>query len=267
MRLGLLFFSIALCLPAGQDQGDVRELIRDGNQALEKNQLHEAAALFQKAVDLNPSSVRGHEGLGTALARQIIAGAVRPSEDSDVVSRAEEHLRQAAELAPSAIKPLIELADMETALAEQAEDRRSRAERYRNAQEALQRAVGLDSNRPELYMKLAIVERDQFGPAVQKARARSAKTDGPIADVDLRRELSQQYGALLEDAISNVKTAAALDGHATRPLLLMARLLRERAAIRETQQDYSLDMHSADDWQRQFLAAGGHLDQGDSTFK
>jgi hypothetical protein len=37
-------------------------------------------------------------------------------------------------------------------------------------------------------------------------------------------------------------------------------LLRERALIRDTAEEYASDMHSADDWQRQFLTAGGHLD-------
>jgi hypothetical protein len=43
----------------------------------------------------------------------------------------------------------------------------------------------------------------------------------------------------------------------------MARLLRERALLRETTEDYAADMNSAEDWQRQFLIAGGHLDQRD----
>jgi tetratricopeptide (TPR) repeat protein len=265
MRLGISFF-IAACL-LGQEQSSVRELIQNGNQALEKNQLHEAAEAFQKALDVNPSSVKAHEGLGVALARQVMAGTRGPSEDSDMVDRAENHLRQAAELAPSAVKPLLVLADLETVLAEQAEDRKSRAERYGQAQDALKRAVGLESNRADLYLKLAIVERDQFGPALQKARAQSGKSGGPIADVDLRRELSQQYGVLLDDAINNTKTATDLDGHSTNALLLMSRLLRERAAIRDTPQDYSLDMHSAEDWRRQFLAAGGHLDQDEPNLK
>ncbi len=266
MRLGISFF-IAACLLAGQEQSSVRELIQNGNQALEKNQLHEAAEAFQKAVDLNPSSVKAHEGLGVALARQLMAGTRGPSEDSDMVDRAESHLRQAAELAPSAVKPLLVLADMETVLAEQAEDRKIRAERYGQAQDSLKRAVGIESNRADLYLKLATVERDQFSPALQKARAQSGKTAGPIADVDLRRELSGQYGALLDDAINNAKTATDLDGHSTKAFLLMSRLLRERAAIRDTPQDYSLDMHSAEDWRRQFLAAGGHLDQGEQDVK
>ncbi len=52
--------------------------------------------------------------------------------------------------------------------------------------------------------------------------------------------------------------------HSPKPLLLMSRLLRERALLRDTPEQYAADMHSADDWQRQFLTAGGHLDGADT---
>ncbi|MGH9618370.1 MAG: hypothetical protein ACRD45_01495, partial [Bryobacteraceae bacterium] len=45
-----------------------------------------------------------------------------------------------------------------------------------------------------------------------------------------------------------------------RPLLLLSRLFAERALIRDTQDEYSADMHTATDWRRQFMAVGGHVD-------
>jgi tetratricopeptide (TPR) repeat protein len=261
---------LAALLAQGQDQsgsGNVRDLIQQGNEALEKNQLHTAAEAFQRAVDINPSSAKAHEGLGVTLSREIIARNTRPSEDSDVVDRAESHLRRATELSPSASKPWIQFAELEGALADGATSRAEKSDRYRAAQDLLKRAVSLEPGKADLYLQLARLERDEFGPAIQKAKGQFSKTNGPIPDVDLRRELQQQYGSVIDDAISNARSASEMDGHSARPLLLVARLLRERALIRDTQQDYSLDMHSADDWQRQFLAAGGHLDQGEASYK
>ena len=268
-RMVLLFCCMAL-VAGGQDQGgstDFRDLIRQGNEALEQNQLHSAAQAFQKAVDVNPSSARAHEGLGIALSKEIIAGITSPSEDSDAVDRAEVHLRRATELSPSPARPLVQFAELEAALAERSTNRAERSDRYATAQDLLKRAVALEPGRADLYLQLASLERDQFSPALQKARAQSNKTNGPISDVDYRRELKQQYGSLIDDAISNVRSASEMDSHLTKSFLLMARLLRERALIRETQQDYSVDMHSADDWLRQFLAAGGHLDQSELNSK
>ena len=252
----------------GQNQSgstDIHELlIREGNAALAQNRLHDATEAFQKAVDINPSSAKGHEGLGVALSREIMAGNVRPSADFDVVDRAESHLRQASDLSPSAPTPLLQLSELEAALAERATDYAERSDRYSNAQNLLKRAVSLEPSKADLYLKLANLERDQFGPAIQQAKVRFSKNNGPIPDSDLRHVLQQQYGSLIDDAISNAQAASQMNGHFARPLLLIARLLRERALIRDTPQEYSADMHSADDWQGQFLAVGDHLDQGEA---
>jgi hypothetical protein len=105
------------------------------------------------------------------------------------------------------------------------------------------------------------LERDEFGPVFQQAKVRFTKTAGPIPDVDLRHSLQQQYGALIIDAINNAQRASEMNGSAQRPMLLLSRLFRERALIRDTQEQYASDMHLADDWERQFLAVGGHLDK------
>jgi len=252
----------------GQNQSgstDIHELlIREGNAALAQNRIHDAAEAFQKAVDINPSSAKGHEGLGVALSREIMAGNDRPSADFDVVDRAESHLRQASDLSPSATTPLLQLSELEAALAERATDYAERSDRYGNAQNLLKRAVSLEPSKADLYLKLANLERDQFGPAIQQAKARFSKNNGPLPDSNIRHALQQQYGSLIDDAISNAQAASQMNGHFARPLLLTARLLRERALIRDTPQEYSTDMHSADDWQGQFMAVGGHLDQGEA---
>lgn len=129
-------FFLLVSVAAGHawDEPDsAREFINVGQEALEKNQLHTAAEAFQKAVDINPSSAKAHEGLGIALAREIIAGNTRPSEDSDFTDRAESHLEQAAQLEPSSARSLIQLAELETTLAEQANDRNERLNRYSKA--------------------------------------------------------------------------------------------------------------------------------------
>ena len=245
----------------GNDSHDFRVYVRQGNAALADNKLREAARAFQRALDLNPSSAKAHEGLGVTLFREINAGNVRPSADTDVADRAELHLKQAAELSPSSPAPLTQLAELEALLAERSPDSQQRTERYQKAQDALKQVISLNPSKPETYLQLANLERDEFGPAIQQAKARFAKTAGPISDANVRAALQRQYGALVDDAIRNAQQASNMNASAQRPLLLLARLFRERAVIRDTPDQYSADMHKAADWQRQFLAVGGHLEQ------
>ncbi len=205
-------------------------LIGEGNEALSQNKLHEAAEAFQKAIDINPSSVRAHEGLGVALSRAIVAGNVRPSAGSDVIERAESNLNQAIDLSPSSPKPLAELSDLEAFLASAAVDPDEKSDRYKQAQDLLKRVVALDPGKADVYLQLANLERDQFGPAIQQASARFSSNKGPLPDADLRHKLQQQYASLIDDALANAQKASELNGNSPRPLLLTSRLFRERAS-------------------------------------
>src|SRR5690348_10315963 len=239
---------------------DARALMEQGNAALAHNRLREAAAAFQKAVDLDPSSAKAHEQLGATLAKDIFSGNVRPSADSDVVERAENHLRRAIELDPYTSAPMLALSQLEAALAERSAGADQRAERYQSAQDLLKKALALAPAKAGMYFQLASLQRDEFGPVLQHAKARFSGKPGPLPDSDLRHSLQQQYGALMDEAIQNAQKASEMAAHSPKPLLLMSRLLRERALLRDTLEQYAADMHSADDFQQQFLTAGGHLE-------
>lgn len=104
------FFLVTSMCAYGEatSDADIETFRKQGTLALAQNRLRDAAVAFQRAVDLNPSSAEAHEGLGVALSREIIAGNVRPYTESDVAERAENHLKQANELQPSAPNPLLE---------------------------------------------------------------------------------------------------------------------------------------------------------------
>jgi tetratricopeptide (TPR) repeat protein len=257
-----LLFLAALCAYAQtrSESTDINVLIREGNALLAQNRLREAARAFQKAVDLNPSSAKAHEGLGISLSRELMAGGVRPSNDLDSAKRAESHLRQASDLSPSAPTPLIELSALEAALAERAMDANERSDQYRKAQDLLKRVADLDPGNAAIYLRLANLERDEFAPAIQRAKARF-KGAGPIPDPALRSELQKQYGGVIRDAIANAKRASELNGKSAKPLLLLSKILGERALIRDTPEQYAADVHSADQWRLQFLSVGGHPEE------
>ena len=262
MRAAVLFLTIVCAY--GQTRSNstnLNALIEEGKASLAQNRLHEAIERFQKAVDLNPSSAEAHEGLGMALSREVMAGNVRPSNDLDVAKRAESHLKQAIDLSPSAPAPLIQLSMLEATLAERAIDASERSDRYRDARDSLKRVMDLQPGNARLYLHLANLERDEFAPPIQQAKARFGKDAGPISDSNLRNALQKQYGGLIKEAIANAKRASELNGRSSQPLLLLSKILRERALIRNTPEQYTADMRSSDQWRLQFLAVGGHLDQ------
>lgn len=244
---------------------DYHALVKQGQEALKQNRLREAARAFQRAVDINPSSVEANEGLGVALSRQLAVGNVRPSVYGDMADRAEAHLTQASQLSPSSPAPLLELASLESLLAQNAPGPEERTARYEKARNALKQVLSLQPSDPKIYLRLASLENDEFGPVLRRAKTRFPKTNGPIPDPNLRRSLQQQYGAVIDDAIANAQQASQMNANWERPLLLLSRLFRERALIRDTQEEYAADMHTAANWHRQFLAVGGHTGNTSGT--
>jgi hypothetical protein len=83
----LLFTAGLLLGQNAREPDDYRALIQEGTAALSQNHLRDAARAFQRAIDINPSSAKAHEGLGVALFRGISDGNVRPSADTDVAER------------------------------------------------------------------------------------------------------------------------------------------------------------------------------------
>jgi tetratricopeptide (TPR) repeat protein len=260
-RWALLSVSLAVTgFAQNSDSNDIQGLLQAGNAALSQNRFADAARAFQKVIDLNPSSAKGHEGLGLALSSRIISGNVRPSDDAEAIERAENHLKQAAQLSPSASAPLRRLADLEAALAARTSDPAEKAERYTQAQGALKQIIALEPSNPKVYLQLANLERDEFGPPIQQAQARMGQQKGPLSDAGLRAALRRDYGKLIDDAISNAQQATNMNANDPKPLFLLSRLYRERAVLRDTADEYATDMRKAADWQRQFLAVGGHLE-------
>lgn len=253
---------LAAVLPSiGQepaDSSDYHVLVKEGEQALARNEFRAAAQVFQRAADINPSSAKAHEGLGIALFRELAAGNVRASSDSDVAERSETHLKQAASLSPGTARPLLELADLEGFLAGRSPDDQ-RSDRYEQARRALKQAIELEPSQPQLYLRLANLERDEFGPVLEQAKARYPKNVGPIPDASMRANLREHYLDVINDAISNAQRASEANANSQRPLLLLSKLFRQRALLRDTQEQYATDMHTAADWEQQFVSTGGHV--------
>lgn len=76
----LLFLTAVLPSTAEEqaDSNDYHVLVKEGNQALARNEFRAAAQVFQRAVDINPSSAKAHEGLGVALFREVAAVMYEP---------------------------------------------------------------------------------------------------------------------------------------------------------------------------------------------
>jgi TonB family protein len=93
-------------------------------------------------------------------------------------------------------------------------------------------------------------------PPYMAARAEQnlkPETPGPLADPQ-RTALKQQYSGMLEDGIANLNHALALDPHYDDAMAYINLLIRERADLVDSKQQYEAEVAIANDWVQKALA-------------
>ena len=237
---------IALCLlisPLLCAQ-DSRELINEGVQAFRTANYQKAVELFQRAVDLDPGSVNAHLYLATAHMSQWIPGA-QSAENTQRARAAETEFKRVLEL--DAVN--------KTAIASLA----SLAYNSKNFDEAMEwnkRMTIVDPANKEAYYSLGVIAWAKWYPPYMAARAEQnlkPETPGPLADPQ-RTALKQQYSGMLEDGIANLNHALALDPHYDDAMAYINLLIRERADLVDSKQQYEAEVAIANDWVQKALA-------------
>ncbi len=70
---------------------------------------------------------------------------------------------------------------------------------------------------------------------------------GPLPE-PVREELKAQYSSMIEEGIANLDRALVLDPHYADAMAYMNLLIRERADLRDTKEQYTADVAVADGW-------------------
>jgi hypothetical protein len=102
----------------------------------------------------------------------------------------------------------------------------------------------------EAYYTLGLIAWRRFLPVrMAVARESGAVEDvGTIADATTRAALRRDWLGVIDRGIDNLSSAIAIDPGAADALMLMARLVRGRAELAATADDYDAGVRLADEW-------------------
>lgn len=106
------------------------------------------------------------------------------------------------------------------------------------------------------YYFLGLIAWAKWYPSYNAARAQDGtkpEAPGPIRDLAVRQNLKSRYGAMLEDGIANTKKALNIDPQYDVAMANLSLLLREKADLRDTQEEYREDIEAADNWAEKAL--------------
>ena len=255
--VGLITLAV---LSAGCNKLKARDNLNQGVNAFKAGKYTEAADAFKEAIDLDPDLPSARLYLATAYMTQYVPG-----------SEAPENKRNA----DSALK------EFQTALNTNLDDKNkllameSLANLYYNMKNYPQsvdwykKVIAADPKNKEAYYTLGVIAWSQFVPSWKEARAAQgikAEDPGPLKDTkaakpkkgappepDLKAQLKEKYWQGLTDGIEDEKKALEIDSDYENAMAYMNLLIRYRADLRDTKEEYAADAKEADSWVQKAL--------------
>jgi len=242
-RYAVLFALISAAF--GQD---ARDFLNQGVAAFKNAHYREAVEFFQQAVTRDPSSVNGHLYLGTAYMSMWVPGASGPDNASQA-ALAETEFRRVLELDANNTVALTSIATLSYRQAGglPAEEKNRKLD---EAADLYKRLAAIDPTNKEAPYSMGVIAWAKWYPALMTARAKvqmKPYDPGPLPG-PVRGELKAQYASMIDEGIANLDRALVLDPNYADAMAYMNLLIRERADLRDTKEEYAADVAVADEW-------------------
>ena len=241
-------------LSSGCNKLKARDDLNKGVNSFKAGQYTAAADNFKQAIDLDPDLPSARLYLATAYMTQYVPG-----------SEAPENKRNA----DSALKEFHTSLDSNLDEKNKLIAMQSLASLYWNmkdfpqAQEWNKKVIAADPQNKEAYYSLGVIAWTQFvAPWREAIAAQGLKPEdpGPLKppnpkkkEADLKGELKAKYWQSLTDGIEDEKKALQIDPDYENAMAYMNLLIRYRAIMDDTREQYDADIKEADDWVQKSL--------------
>jgi Tfp pilus assembly protein PilF len=221
-----------------QEPAEYRNWLNQGAEAFRSAQ-YAAIQAFQRAIDLNPSSLTAHLYLATAYMQQYIPGA-DSNENSQIAAQAKEAFSQVLVFDPTNKMAIASMASLYL-----------NQKKWDDAQQWYEKLIAAEPSNTDAYYSLGFIAWSKWFPAYQAARTSAGlKSDdpGPIPDPGVKQELRSRWGSVIDDGIANLQKTLELNPRYTDAMSYLSLLIRERADLRDTKEEWRQDIALADQW-------------------
>jgi tetratricopeptide (TPR) repeat protein len=257
MKTLSLVLGIGLLVLAGTgcDKLKSRDQLNRGVQAYRSAKYADAVEFFKTAVNLDPTNLNGRLYLATAYMTQYIPGAESP-ENLQLAKQAKEEFMKVLEKDPNDKTALASLASLSYQQAQGMPDLEQKLKKLDEAKEWYLKLIAADAQNKEGFYSLAVIDWVKWYAAWMKSRAdlgMKPEEPGPIKDKKIKADLKDQYSAVIEDGIKNLQKALDIDPNYDDAMAYMNLLIRERADLDESPDQYKKDIETADGWVQKAL--------------
>src|ERR1700739_3125597 len=257
MKSTILVAGIGLLIlfATGCDKLRSRDALNHGVQAYKGAHYSEAVDYFKNAVQLDPDNTMPRLYLATAYMSQYIPGAESP-ENMQLAKEAKDEFQKVLEKNPSDTTALASLASLSYQQAQGMPDLDQKLKKLDEAKEWYLKLIAADPQNKEGFYSLAMIDWVKWYAAWMKSRAdlgMKPEEPGPIKDKKVKADLKDQYSAVIEDGIKNLQKALDIDPNYDDAMAYMNLLIRERADLDESPDQYKKDVETADGWVQKAL--------------
>jgi len=254
-KIVILGIGLLLVFGTGCDKLRSRDKINRGIAAYKGAKYADAVELFKQAVALDASNVNGRLYLATAYMSQYIPGAESP-ENMQLAKQAKEEFSKVLESHPKDTTALASLASLCYQQAQGMPDLDAKIKKLDEAKEWYLKLIDADPQSKEAFYSLAVIDWVKWYAAWMKARAdlgMKPEESGPLKDKKVKADLKERYSAVIEDGIKNLDQALKIDPNYDDAMAYMNLLIRERADLDDSADQYKKDVEVADNWVQKAL--------------
>jgi TonB family protein len=111
--------------------------------------------------------------------------------------------------------------------------------------------IEVDPLNKEAFYNRGVIAWTKWYPALMTARASLRMTPeapGPLPSAKIRADLQARFGDVLYRGMADLKHAIELDPEYDDAMAYLNLLIRERADLRDTKEEYDADIQVADEW-------------------
>jgi Tfp pilus assembly protein PilF len=222
-----------------------RDHLNKGVTVFKNAQYPEAVEHFKTAVELDPNFPTARLYLATAYMQQYIPGADSP-ENNKMASAAYDQFQKVLEQDP---KNTVAIASIASLYLNQ--------KKWDEAEQWYQKLVAVDPNNADAYYSIGFIAWSKWYPAIGTARANlgmKQEDPGPLKDKKVKEELKAKYGSVIDNGLAALDKALQIDAEREDAMAYENLLIRERADLADSKEEYEKQTKIADEWMQKALA-------------
>jgi tetratricopeptide (TPR) repeat protein len=240
--------AVLISLPVmgtGCQKLQARDQLNKGVTAFKNAQYPESVEHFKTAVELDPNFPTARLYLAMAYLQQYIPGAESP-ENNNMAKAAYDQFSEVLKLDSKNTLAIQSIASLYLY-----------QKKWTEAREWYQRLISVDPNNTVGYYSLGFIAWSEWYPEYGKTRANlgmKLEDPGPIKDKKAKEDLKARFGPVIDDGLKALDKALDIDKEYDDAMAYENLLVRERADLADTKEEYEKQIKIADDWVAKNLA-------------